>query len=311
MGQHRAGGAQLAGDASVPIGTGGAPAAAPGAGGEAVDHLPIGQIGGNFAEPMGGAAPISPPQCDPDASWGHAMAIEAIDTEADERLLAMAPDELTLVFARDEALFVVDRWTVAAEFANATALMLPSGYDADRGLALTANGLSLVLVSDDGAAFAEISRVSRQVGFRSQPNAARFAAVNDARTFSGGELSSPAISEDGKTFFYVEQRGGRSDVWRATGAALDERTKLDSVTLGGDEGMAKLTLSVSTDERALFVFDEALGHAVSLWSTTPAGAFTQAVPLPDLESAFANADCSRLYGTRASGPSLDIVIESP
>ena len=135
--------------------------------------------------------------------------------------------------------------------------------------------------------------------------------MNDARVFSGGELSSPVLSEDGRSFFYVEQRGGRSDVWRATGAAFDERTKLDSVTLGGDEGMAKLTLSVSSDERALFVFDEALGHVVSLWSTTAAGAFTQVVALPDLASAFANADCSRLYGTSTSGPSLDVVIETP
>lgn len=310
MSQHRAGTGPTAGDVNAPVGKGGAPAE--GAAGESGEHLPIGQIGGgNFAEPAGGAPSTAPPQCDPEASWGHATALPAIDTDADERLLSMAPDELTLVFSREGALFVAERASAAAEFADVAGLSLPSGYDAERGLALDASGLSLVVVSEDGASFAEISRPSRGVAFGTKPSAGRFVAVNDARTFSGGELSSPVLSEDGRTFFYVEQRGGRSDVWRATGAAFDQRSKLDTVTLGGDEGMAKFTLSVSADERALFVFDEALGHVVGLWSTTPAGAFTQAVSLPDLVSAFVNADCTRLYGTRASGTSLDVVIETP
>ena len=298
-----------AGDVNAPAGAGGVPSA--GAGGEAVEHLPIGQIGGgNFAEPSGGAPANTPPECDPEARWSGAVAVAGVSTAADERLLTMTPDELTLVFSRDSALFVADRATTGGPLASA-ALVLPSEYDAARGLAIDAAGLALVLVREDGAAFAELTRTSRDAAFGQQPSVSRFAAVNDARVFSGGELSSPVLSEDGRTFFYVEHRAGRSDVWRATGAQLDARTKLDAVTLGGDDGMAKLTLSISADQRALFVFDEALGHVVGLWSTTPAAAFTQPVLLPELESAFTNHDCTRLYGTRSSGTSLDVVLATP
>jgi hypothetical protein len=120
------------------------------------------------------------------------------------------------------------------------------------------------------------------------------------------------LTADGRSFFYVELGAGRSDVWRADGTPpFSERTKLDPVTLGGDDGETKLTLSISADQRALFVFDAALGSVVGLWSATPASEFTRPVPLTGLESAFTNATCSRLYGTRRVNASLDVVIEKP
>jgi hypothetical protein len=164
----------------------------------------------------------------------------------------------------------------------------------------------------DGLEFAEVNRASRGSAFVAAPSVSRFIYVNDARLFSGGELSSPVLSEDGATFFYVEHRGGRSDVWRAGGSpTFSERTRLDPVIFGGGEGEAKLTLSVSVDERTLFVFDEAVGHAVGWWSATAAAELTRPTPLGGLESAFINAACDRLYGTRMGDASLDIVIERP
>jgi hypothetical protein len=307
---HLGGNGVVSGSLNAPGGAGGAPAS--GEGGDTVEALPIGEIGGgNFAESMAGAPASSPPACDPMVGWGNPTPLANINTHADERLLTMTHDELTLVIERAGALLLAERDSPQAPFTAVTPLALPHGYDATRGVSLDAQGLSLVVVSEDGSGFAEITRSKRGAAFGGQPDVARFAAVNDARSFSGGELSSPVLSEDGKTFFYAERRSTRSDVWRATGASLEDREKLDGVTLGSDDGMAKLPLSVSRDLRMLFVFDEALNHVVGLWSPTAAGALTQLVLFRDLQSAFTNGDCSRLYGTRMNDGSLDIVIEAP
>lgn len=287
-------------------------ASAAGEGGQTFERLPVGDIdGGSFAVSKGGAPSDSPPACDPKGAWDIATLLDGVSTEADERLLAMTPDERTVIFERDGALLIAERPSVDADFTTASALALPAGYDVARGLALGARGLELVIVKDDGTAFAALSRSSRGEQFGGEPSTERFAVVNDARTFSGGELSSPVLSEDGKTFFYAQRAGGRAEVWRATGTELDLRTKLDPVTLGGEPGRAKLPSSVSADGRVLFVLDEALGHIVGLWSETPVAAFTRAVPFPDLSSAFTNTDCDRLYGTREDGASLDVVIATP
>lgn len=291
--------------------SGGAPSA--GQGGEAIVPLPIGQIiGGDFAGPSTGGAPSPEPLCDPEARWKDAQPLAGVSTEAgDERLLGMTHDERTLVFERGDALWLAERASADVDFSAPTALTLPAGYSASRGLALGPNGVSLVLVREGGLGFAELTRSGRGAAFGAEPSDQRFRQVNEARMFSGGELSSPVLSEDGTTFFYVVRSVGRSDVWRATGDALSERTLLDPVSLGADGDLAKLTLSITADSRTLFLFDEALGHVVGLWSATPAAELTRAVPFADLESAFTNADCSRLYGTRARDGSRDVVMETP
>lgn len=311
-GSRRADGNSVAGELSAPS-AGGALESGAGAdaGGAPGDRLPIGTIGGgNYAEPIGGAPPSLPATCDPAPAWRHPTPLVGISGAADERLLTMTHDERTLVFSRDKALFVADRTSADVDFDDPQPLELPEGYDAERGLALGPDGLALILVEADGASIAELTRRSRSAPFVGEPTSGRFDAVNDARLFSGAELSSPVLSEDGKTFFYVERSADRSDVWRATGSRLDERVRLDAVALGADGGLAKLTLSVSSDARTLFVLDEALDHVVGLWSATPGAEFTEAVPLPELTSAFTNIDCTRLYATRDSGASLDIVIET-
>jgi hypothetical protein len=274
----------------------------------------IGHLGGQPPLAENGGAPASlPAVCDSEASWGEPIALAGVNTaDADERLLAMTHDELSLVFSRADKLFVADRSDADADFGAPVPLALPTGYTHERGLSLSADGRALVIVSQSGDGFAELARASRSGAFGGAADTARFAALNDNASFYGGVLSAPVLAASGQTFFYTQRMATTSYVFRARGKTeLIAPEMQDAVTLGATDGKAKLGQSVSVDERVIFVFDEALGHAAGLWSATATAAFTDVVELPGLESAFTNVACSRLYGTGDVSGSLDVVMQTP
>jgi hypothetical protein len=274
--------------------------------GGASDLPPIGDIGGEGVLHGDGGAPPNPaPRCSRDVTWSW-QPLTGLDTAEDERLLAMTHDGATLVFARDAQLFVRDD-------GEESSVPLPAGYTHTSGVAVTPDGLSLVIVADGGLGFAQVSRSSRGASFGAEPSTAPFAYINDARVTSGDILSWPTLSADGESLYYTARKGPSvANVWRARGAQLfmDARRQ-DPVTLGTEDGKAKLVVSVSADERTLFVFDEALGHVTGLWSATPAAEFTGAVQFEGLESVFSNLACDELYGSRRDGGSLDVVAGLP
>ncbi len=269
--------------------------------GGASDGPIIGEVGGEgFFQGDGGAPPNPTTICDRDAEWTSSP-LEGVNTAADERLLAMTPDEKTLVFSRDDELFVLDD-------AQATSVLLPGGYTHTRGVSLTADGLSLIVVTEDGAQFAEVSRGERGVTFAGAPSAARFESLNAWRVTAGGSFFAPALSVDEKTLYYTLRQGQSvANVWRARGESFSERRLQDIVTLGTEDGKAKLVVGVSADERTLFVLDEALGHVTGLWSATPLAEFTGAVQFDGFESVIPSEACDRIYGTTELDGSLDIV----
>jgi hypothetical protein len=295
-----------AGETSTSAGAGDAPAQ-----GGAGDTPPIGTIGGDFPAAENGGAPPNPtPTCDLTAKWGAPVGLAGLNSAADEQLLAMTHDELSLVLSRGDALFVADRADAAADFAAPVAVSLPAAYTFAHGLALSDDGLTLVLVSQDQLKLAEVTRSARGKTFGTAANTTRFAWVN-ANLTQSGLLSSPVLSADGKGLVLTRLESADMTAFWVRGAKLDEATALDAVTLGAVDGKHKLTQSLSADLRTLFFFDEAVGHSAALQSTTPLAAFTERIELSGLLSAFSNSACSRLYGTREVDGSLDVVVETP
>lgn len=277
-----------------------------GALGGAPDLPPIGDVGGEGIFPSEGGAPANPvPLCAPEAAWRW-QPLAGLDTAADERLWAMTHDGGTLIFSRGEALFVRDG-------SDEAMVTLPEGYTYGSGVALTPDGLSLVVVADGGLGFAEISRSARKGAFTAEPSTERFAAINAARVTSGDTLSWPTLSADGASLYYTARKGPTvAYVWRVRGAqSFVDAKRQDPVTLGTEDGKAKLVISVSADERTLFVFDEALGHVTGLWSATPAAEFADAVQFEGMLSVFSNEACDHLYGGRLQGDSSDVVAGTP
>ena len=271
----------------------------------------IGHLGG-MGVTMAGAPPIAAPECDIEASWGDSTPLAGLSTaEADETLLALTPDERTLVFTRDESLFVADRASVAQDFGTPVELTLPAGYTHEHGLALHPDGLALVVVGELGETFAEVTRATRSGAFIAEADATRFAAIAQHVMYTGGEVAGPVLSSDGSTFFFTRLKGGSSNVHRASGSPeLFMRDAPEDSAISGSAAAYKLTQSLSADGRTLFFYDEGEGESAGLWSRAPGAPFVHRAAFPGMKSVFAAAGCARIYGTRELEGSLDIVIET-
>jgi hypothetical protein len=273
----------------------------------------IGHIGGGGSLSIGGAPAVDDPLCGLGVSWGDPVSLPVVSSvDADERLLSLTHDALTIVFTRDDVPMVADRAVASENFATPVPLLLPAGYSHEHGVALHPDGLGLVIVSHSGG-FADIGRATRGGPFDGPPSDARFVQLADNAAQYGASLASPVLSASGTSLYFTQVGASSSKVFHAQGTTLFPVPALpeDLVTLGGMDGDLKLTLSVSADERTLFFFDEALGHAAGLWSAAPGAPFYELAEFEGLQSVFTDAGCERLYGTRMVGGSLDVVLEAP
>lgn len=302
---HSGGSVHSGGDA--PSNTEGGDAQSEGGAGNAP---PLGSIGGDAPSGEAGAPPNPPPSCDVGRKWGKPVKLSLSTPQADERLLSMTHDELSLVFSRDDQLFVADRTDPKQDFGAPMALTLPSGHTFEHGVALGADGLTLVIVRTDQQGLAEVKRSERGKPFEPDASVARFSFVNLAVTQSG-LLSSPVLSRDGESLVLTRLEAADQTGLRLRGSRFDQVEQLDSVTFGAEDGKHKLSQSLSDDARTLFFFDESTGHAAALGTVTPRAAFTLRADFPDLLSAFTNVGCGRLYGTLEVDGSLDLVVETP
>lgn len=276
----------------------------------------IGHLGLGGTVMVGGAPTYDDPLCDRQATWGDEAPLSNVSTpDADETLLAMTHDGRTIVFSRDDALLVADRASATATFGAPVAITLPEPYTHARGVALHDDGLAIVVGNVDGKALADVSRATRSGPFDGVPAPARYLAVSDNASKRSSAIASPVLAPDG-SLFYTHIGASASSVFHAFlvegGAFFDvPPTSEDVVALGGKDGDSKLTQSVSSDARTLFIFDEALGHTVGLWNSAPGAPFVQPVPFSELLSVFSVDGCSRLYATREVSGSLDVVILAP
>jgi hypothetical protein len=273
---------------------------------------PIGHLGGLGPANVSGGSNATPAECD-QVTWSEPVALASVSTPgADETLLAMTHDELTLLFSRGEDLFVVDRASATAAFAAPVAVTLPVGYTHQYGLGLSPDGLRLVAVSDTTDALADVSRSARQGSFDGEPSTARYDSIAYNAAQFGQYLSWPVLAQSGESLYYTALSGDGSVVYHARGKASFAVPLMseDAATLGGSDGDLKLTVSVSADERIVFVLDEALGHAVGLRSSAPGAPYDTPVAFEGLRGAFTNAGCTRLYGTLDDAGALDVVIQT-
>lgn len=272
---------------------------------------PFGHLGG--LGPVNGAGGGAPEAalCDVTTTWGNPQPLAGIGGDGNDLLLAMTHDELTIVFRTEAGLWVADRSSASADFGAPVVQTLPAGYTELSGVGLSADGLRMVIVNDVG--FGEVTRSSRQGAFGTTPSTARFDSLNyDANQF-GAYLMWPVLAKDDQSLYFVRQIGDESLAYHAVGDALFAVPEMseDMVTLGGTGDDLKLTVSVSADERTLFIFDEALDHVSGLWSSAPGAPFTELAEFPGLHSVFSNDACTRLYGTLEVEGAFDIVVLAP
>lgn len=252
-----------------------------------------------------GAPPQAPPGiCEPSLMLG-ADVVQRVGIPG-AMLLAMTADELSVAFSTSSgggpALHVADRLSAQADFTE-TILAMPDGYEAESGVSFSSDGLELILVKADHSGFGSVSRSRRGDAFGIDVDATAFAKINLLKPMSGRSVGWPVLSSDGQSLYFlsylaqglvVQSRRGRDGVF-------DFGTEIDPFTLGGQVGQYKLPSGLSTDERAIFFFDQATQHSMALFRSRPGAPFYDPLDLGDRRGATPNEDCSRLYSSVAGG----------
>lgn len=304
----------------APVGYVGSPTnlGAGGSKGDDIKTLALGGQGGeaptssggrtNFGPPVTG--PKSPdlgaPLCLPGASWSEAQALLELNTEAEESLLALSPDETAVVFLRETVAFLGEREAPSAAF-QVEQLAWPSGYDPELGVAISPDALTLVLVANESSGFALLTRKTRDEDFGQDVEIDRLSVLNSLPGTAGIGLSHPLLVRGGAELWWVESRSETS-VWMASfGAEFVPRgVQVGCGELGCDlmleglGGQGKFPSSLSEDGRSLFLLDEYSGSELRHREQSEVDSgFFEAETMGAREDVHANAACSRLYFSRA------------
>src|ERR1019366_6741812 len=194
----------------------------------------------------GGAFQPPPPQpnCAKNGTWLAGVAL-GVSPPGDDLLDAVTPDELSIVWTvvqgATQTVHYADRTATSAPF---TARSLTSGLFTNDRVALSSNGLRLLVVDADGQGFSELTRASRSDAFDpSSPSTASYPNLNGSLA-PGQAYGDPVLAADDAVFYYsvygVGADGGPSGGGAA--ATIFRAARL----LGGDVWPAGTPLSGST-----------------------------------------------------------------
>ena len=301
-----AGGSAGEGDAS------GSGATASGSGGEGNMSGGSGAAGGVDGEGGFGAgggmvelcpsdtAPGTPPEataCDPTGEWGEGEVID-VDQDGSERLVAVTPDELTITWVRanrsEPEFRVADRATSDEEFGDAEVVV------AANVLALSPDGLRLVVLSGDKGSLGELSRASRDGVFGEQEDGA-FSVLNEDAADNALIFGTAVIAPDDRGLYYTVF--GADDDYplhyseRSGAEPWPVGEPIESCELKAQGSLVRQPTGVSADGLTLFFFDGVRGEARAAWRATPDAAFSWFVDLGARSRAQPNAACDQLYYT--------------
>jgi WD40-like Beta Propeller Repeat len=268
-----------------------------------VDSAGEAGMGGAGGEQQGTVVVVPPSACSETPAWTGATPLAGVSTSGDASLLSITADELDLAFLRAGALYLAHRSAASASFAAAQPVTLPTGYVATAGVAFSADGETLVLVSSDGQSFAALTRGSRTADFSATADTTAFAGLNARAIQTLEHYAAPVLAPDGKSFVFsgFSPDAGTSLVYESllSGAAWAMPKNLSVDLFDGSGGKRPLPSGLSSDSRTLFYFDEATSKEVARYRDRPDAPLYYHVDLGDLAGAVPNEKCDRVYYSTA------------
>jgi hypothetical protein len=288
-------------------GSGSAEAGAAGA----LDSAGDAGMAGAGGEQQGTIAVVPPSACSEMPAWAGAAPLAGVSTSGDESLLSITADELDIAFLRGGALYIAHRAAASASFAAASPVTLPTGYVATAGVALSADGDTLVLVSSDGQSFGALTRSSRTADFSATADTTAFAGLNQRAIQTLEHYAAPVLAPNGNSFIFSAflPGAGTSVVYESalSGEAWAMPNNISKDLFDGSGGKRPLPTGLSSDSRTLFYFDEATSKEVARYRDRPdAPLYDPPVDLGDLAGAVPNEKCDRVYYSAAG----DVLTES-
>ncbi len=266
--------------------------------------------GGAWEEGM--IIPVTPSACSEAATWASATPLEGISSDANEQLLAITADELDIRCLRNESPMRAHRELASAPFGAAVVMTIPDGYAVDSGVALSADGKTLVLLKAGEQSFAAFTRTSRDASFAATPDDTAFVGINQRALQTMQHYAAPVLAPDGKTFVFAaftpEPEAGfpsgvegvsvvYQSVWTGTDWAMPESISQD--LFDGTSASRALPSGLSSDSRTLFLFDEGSGKQQARFRDRPDAPLYTAVDLDARARAVPNGKCDRLYYSSA------------
>lgn len=244
--------------------------------------------------------------CSPVIEWAAGAAAE-VTTGENASLIGVTPDELTVVWLEPEtsevAYFVADRASIGDTFGE------PQRLAGESVLAVSPDGLRLVVLADDQGTLLERTRTDRSQPFgdRSEGD---FAQLNADAQANGYGFSSCAFSPDGLGLFYTaggfDERYPLHESRRAQPGAWPVGAAIEACELEAHGGVGRYPTGISSDGKTLFYYDAWRGVARAAWRETSDGPFTWFRDLGDKRAAQVNAACDALYysATESAAPIL-------
>jgi hypothetical protein len=211
-------------------------------------------------------------------------------------LLGLTPDELTMVWLEPESSEVV--YFVADRSSREDAFGEPQRLAGQSVLAVSPDGLRLVVLSDDQSALLERTRASRGQAFGAASEG-ELGALNADAQAKGHAFSSCAFSPDGLELFYtvgnVDEPYPLHESRRTEPGPWPMGTALENCELQAHAGLGRYPTAVSPDGKTLFFYDAWRNVARAAWRATPAQPFTWFRDLGDWRSVQVTATCDLYY----------------
>jgi hypothetical protein len=266
-------------------------------------------VDGSFMPP-----PVTP-VCSQTAVWG-AGTLLAISTSSDDELDSITPDALTIAWTEgtgaSATLEIADRASTTDPF-GAPQSLAAGQFTADR-VALSPDGLRLVVVNADAQGFSELTRSARtSSSVFGAAATGSYANLNGALS-SGLSYGDPVLGADDAVFYYSVYGGSQTatiyrtarllkgDTW-PTGAALTSSTGL-----AAQGTLRRRPTGISSDEQTLFFFDEVMGIERAAWIDSSTGAYDAFVNLAGYRLASPVSACDALYYSAQGASSIDLFV---
>lgn len=264
--------------------------------------LPLGDASLVDDSDLGDATPPGP-SCWPPTTTTNS--IGSLSSANDDVFAAITPDERTLVYYRVSSsdtvsVLVSDRSTAKATFPAAGAVTTPPTGIAAKGMAISPDGLRLVLVSADGRSLRQIVRPSRSALFDGTADATPFANVNKLAADGPSRLGYPVLGSDDRTLYFTygdptlapsirrASRASAADPWGSIGP-------VEGSAVSGTGTMGMVPTGVSPDGRTLFVWALTGNREYAVYPEPGSDLFTGRKDLGDKRFASPAGDCLSLY----------------
>jgi hypothetical protein len=274
-------------------------------------------------------APPAPPLCNPTATWGTGTLL-AISTPDLDRFGSISADELSIAWMTpgtadggtlsdaggadggtvSGVVHYADRVSTAVPFGPPQVLPAIAGYFSLGAVALSPDGLHLIIVRADLQGFGEVTRPARGTPFGTTVDQTPFSQLN--LLAGNGAVDDPAMAGSG-TALAISNYGFDMSF----SLTLTHRPMVGSAWMGWDRrsetelrvdptGKLRRPTGVAADERTLFFWDEVRGIERAAWRDSIPGMFTTFLDLGPRQFAQPNAACTRIYYSAPGASSVDL-----